>query len=347
MKKIFLLASLAVSSSTVLSANDYSNCAHGLATGRIDSSGAIVPREGMETIEKKKQTPEGMEVTFKSTDPRSKEKETILFKTDKNGRITGFKESTDYSKLSKKEKNQIKYNEAYRLANGYYPNECISETITNGSSQATRSSGDCFGVFVFDGDQKFSRLSYESINKSNFDKYNIGMSWDEFSRAKKEVIKIKDSKKKVAEAYVKLMDKQGWLIPTGSEATFKFSGNECHIEKVDQLLFNTTNNTVMNNNEYNAERCDQVMPALENATDDLKQCAKKEKEMVGKIFNVKDDSLFFGLDSSYIDGRVPATNADLITQTQLRCSRYNLAFREKTEKSPVKQNPIAGPAKQE
>lgn len=321
--KLFILIGL-VFSGTVFGL-DYKNCNNGLATGRITSNGDIQAREGLEKITNKVKKKDGIEVTFEGTDPRFPYKEKIMFNTDSQGRITGYTQDLGYSKLSKKEKNQIKYNEAYLLANGNYPGHCAGVEFGSSAGSASNFRGDCSGVFVHDDQGNRVMLDYNTVTKKNFNEKKMGMSWEIFSELKSAYQKQQDVKKRLAEAYMGFMDDKGWLFPTGEKATFKLDESACAIEKVDKLLVNNVNNSVVEHNVFNAESCEKMMPKLTRAQDQLMSCSSKEKELVRDILGIPKDAIFISQDEQVkFETDFPQTNRDVISNMVTNCKMYGV-----------------------
>lgn len=325
----FYLAALSLLATSIANGSpDYSTCNHGLATGRISKSGDIEGRDGLEKISKRIQTKDGIEVTFEGTDPRFPYKETIIFNTDSNGRIVGYTQNLGYSQLSKKEKNQIKYNEAYLLANGNYPGQCAGVEFGSSPGSATNFRGDCSGVFVHDDQGNRVMLDYDTVTKKNFNEKKMGMSWELFSQLKSAYQKQQDVKKRLAQAYMGFMDDKGWLFPTGEKATFKVNDTNCSIEKIDKLLVNTVNNSVVEHNTYNADSCDKMILKLTKAQDQLMACSAKEKELVREILGIPQDAIFISQDEQIkFDTDFPQTNRDIINKMVTNCNMYGVIIK--------------------
>lgn len=322
MKGITLTLTL-LASTVAFSQTDYSACNQGLATGRITKDGKIQEREGLEKIVNRKETKEGVEVTFEGSDPRVPYKEKIFFHKDEQGRITGYTHDLGYTKLSKKEKEQIKYNEAYKLANGHYPGECLSSIVGDGWRASGISTGDCSNVYVFDENGNKAMLDYNTVTKKNFNEKKMGMTWEQFSELKAAYQRTIESKKKLAKAYMGFMDDKGWLFPTGEQAKFKVDESKCAVEKVDKLLVNAVNNTIMPHNEYDAEKCSILMPKIKNAQQELMACSMTEKNLARDILGIPEGAIFISLDEmpSSLDS-IPKSNRDIINRMYDNCNIY-------------------------
>ncbi len=309
--------------SPIFASVDYSGCDHGLATGRITKDGKIQPRESLEKVTKQTESKSGIEVTFEGTDPRFPYKETVLFNKDDQGRIAGYTQDLQFSKLSKKEKNQIKYNEAYLLANGNYPGQCAAVTFGSESRATTHQRGDCSGVYVFDEKGNRVMLDYDTVTKKNFNEKKMGMSWQLFSELKSAYKKNQDVKKRLAEAYMGFMDDKGWLFPTGEKATFKVDESKCAVEKIDTLLVNGVNNSIIESNKFDANKCDSIMPKLKSAQSQLMSCAMKEKDIVRDILGIPQDEIFISADEQVqFDTDFPNNNRDIIRKMYTNCQIY-------------------------
>lgn len=128
MIKLLLFPLLTTISLSALGAIDYSSCEKSSfdLKGRVNSEGKIIPRVD-EKITEQKSLENGLtEVTFENTDPRwGNFPQKVIFKKDRNGRVTGTKTlREDYSKMSKENRDRIKRNEAYKLAHGHFPGQC-------------------------------------------------------------------------------------------------------------------------------------------------------------------------------------------------------------------------------
>lgn len=323
MIKKFMVSVLVAASLPSIASVNYSNCNHGLATGRIAKNGEIQPREGLEKITKQTETKDGTQVTFEGTDPRFPYKETVLFNKDAQGRLAGYTQDLQYSKLSKKEKNQIKYNEAYLLANGNYPGQCAAVSFGSDSRETSHHRGDCSGVYVFDEKGNRVMLDYDTVTKKNFNAKKMGMSWELFSELKSAYKKNQDVKKRLAEAYMGFMDDKGWLFPTGEKATFKVDESKCSVEKIDTLLVNGVNNSISESNKYDANKCDSIMPKLNKAQNELMSCAMKEKDIVREILGIPQGEIFISTDEQVqFDTDFPQNNRDIIRKMYTNCQVY-------------------------
>lgn len=287
MLKHIILPVLITFSFGAIGAVDYSLCEDHAPDlrGRINPQGEISARHN-ERIKSKKELKNGdIEVTFTSTDPRAFTRENkVTFKRDEKGNITGTRKNSDYSKMSKQERAFVKTNEAYMLAHGHYRGMCIRMGVSPISPDGLGSSGgggyikgDCSTVSTWVDDQQ-RYVDPNTINESNFSQLKLPFSWAQFKKMRDADNKMFEEKKKVAKAYEKLMDTQGWAFYSGEEIELGFQDGKCFTKKVSHLMTDGRTGAITNMEMYNADQCDKMLKVLSSHKEKLTQCSLANQE---------------------------------------------------------------------
>lgn len=253
-------------------AEDYSKCNNGVLFGRLNDKGEVQPLPGEKLISSNKK--DGKDVlTFEEFDGT---RHSIIIERDKQGRVISASNEKDLSSLTQKEREAIRYREAYKIAFGSLPGMCQwSRTKTDTYDEVRLNSRECPKVLVYDKSQDgYVPANYKMINKSNFKQFKFKdiNSWEEFEKIRAEDKKRWSADARVVRAYSSALDQQGWSYPTGTKMSLNYQDGNCYIKKISSTITNGKNGAKSEETVYDNDRCDSMRKVFQNYSKDLNKC---------------------------------------------------------------------------
>lgn len=253
-------------------ADDFRTCNNGVLFGRLNDKGEIQALPG-EKISSQAKVDDKDHITFEDVEGN---KTSLIVERNSQGKITSASTEKDLSKLTSKERDGIRYREAYKVAFDGLPGMCQwSRTQSPSSNEVSLNSRECPKILVYNNEQQgYVPANYKMINKGNFSQFKLKgiKSWEEFESIRDEDRKRWSADAKIVQAYSDALEKQGWTYPTGTKMSLDYQDGNCFIKKISETVINGKNGAKSENTTYENSKCDSMRKIFQKYSKDINKC---------------------------------------------------------------------------
>ena len=284
MKKFFFVSAVLASSQlfaqgAILSV-DYSHCqqALGFMGPQLSSHGKLLPAPGLQSNPDVKtvQNAEGLFETtysfkgYQSINLNGKQSQPLKYKvtTDKNGAVTEINTAQDsvvpmFVNMAKQNSLNYAVQSGIMTDSLTYDPEILIE-LKEGQQQSFIS-------------VPFSKLTKEQAKK-------FGVDIDELRTLRKAKKKESKTLAKIAEGYMKLMNKSSLLLPNGLNLKMEVKDGVCKPTKVVQIAYNATTKKNQAGQVFDHEKCDRILTVQKKYESQLQSCNKINIDMNKELY---------------------------------------------------------------